>query len=98
MTVSNISKQNYYELILPTLKKRHSEIYKLIAESGSEGMTSKAICEKLDKLPHQISGRFSEMVALDLIIVDRWVQITNDSGTKSTYGVWIIQQQQLKLL
>jgi hypothetical protein len=84
MTVSPISQHNYQDLIRPTVKKRHLEIYDLISASGSEGITSKEICETLGKLPHQISGRFSEMVALDLIIVDRWVKIG-----KSTYGVWI---------
>jgi hypothetical protein len=87
MTVSPISVDNYRELVVPTLKKRHKEIYELILAAGDKCINSKTICEKLGKLPHQISGRFSEMVALDLIIVDR----TEKVG-KSTYGVWIVKK------
>jgi hypothetical protein len=89
---SPISYHNYQTVVKPTLAKRHKEIYDII-EAHPKGVNSKKICEILNKTPNQISGRFSEMVALDLIIVDGFEKIG-----KSRFGIWIIKQKgQMKI-
>lgn len=87
-----ISVQNYRELVEPNVAERHIKIFKLIAQHP-DGIHSKEICEILGKLPHQISGRFTELVKLDLIIVDRIVKVG-----KSNYGVWILTEKGKELL
>jgi len=83
MTVSVISRINYYELIEPTLSDTQRTIYNII-KSYPNGISSYHLIKILGKEHHKFSGRLSDLVKLDLIRVDRTVTIDG-----STFGVWV---------
>jgi hypothetical protein len=85
MTVSAISRINYYELILPTLSETQLRIYNII-KARKKGICSYHLIQILGKEHHKFSGRLTELVLMGLIKVDadRIVEING-----SYYGVWI---------
>ncbi len=83
MTVSMISRINYYELIEPTLSDTQRSIYNLIKKYPN-GISSYHLIKILGKEHHKFSGRLTELVSLDIIRVDRIIKIN-----ESNYGVWI---------
>jgi hypothetical protein len=82
MTVSTISRINYYELILPTLSETQLKLYEII-KKHPKGITSYDLIQILGKEHHKFSGRLSDLIALDMIKVSGMTEING-----STYGIW----------
>jgi predicted HTH transcriptional regulator len=83
MIVSAVSKQNYYELIVPSLSETKKKIYEII-KSHPKGVNSFELTKILGKEHHKFSGRLTDLVSLDMIRVDR-----TETVNGSTYGVWV---------
>jgi hypothetical protein len=80
--ISPISQVNYKELILPKLSESQKEIYDIILKYP-KGINSLELSNILGKERHKFSGRLSELVKMDLIIVDGIVKVG-----ESNFGIW----------
>lgn len=73
-----------HDRLLPRKKSIREECYWRIACNGRMGMTLAGLCLGLGKLPHQLSGRLSELKAAGRIF---------DSGkVRSGHTVWLAAQ------
>jgi predicted HTH transcriptional regulator len=79
---SEVSTKNYTELILPKLSESQKEIYDIISKYP-RGINSLELSNILGKERHKFSGRLSDLVKMDLIIVDGTVKVG-----ESTFGIW----------
>jgi hypothetical protein len=67
---SEVSTLNYTEIILPKLSESQKEIYDIICKYP-RGINSLDLAEILGKERNKFSGRLSELIKMDRIIVDR---------------------------
>ncbi|HET6224633.1 MAG TPA: hypothetical protein VFF27_00045 [Bacteroidia bacterium] len=79
---SPVSLKNYTELILPKLSESQRKIYNIIAQHAC-GINSLDLEIAIGKERHKFSGRLTELVKMNLIIVDRMQKVG-----ESTFGVW----------
>jgi hypothetical protein len=82
---STVSIKNYTELILPKLSESQKKIYDIISKYAC-GINSLDLEKEIGKERHKFSGRLTELVKMDLIIVDRMQKVG-----ESTFGVWKVK-------
>jgi hypothetical protein len=79
---SEVSIKNYTELILTKLSESQKKIYDIISNHPN-GINSLELEKEIGKERHKFSGRLTELVKMNLVIVDRMQKVG-----ESTFGVW----------
>lgn len=92
--VSANSIQTYENFIKPNKKGLIKEVFEQIGRSHPKGITLFEVAEILDKDRHQISGRTSELVALELIILSgEYKKIPHAKNPRTDHGIWILTKK-----
>lgn len=83
----------FREHIGPNLSDCQKEVFEIIKAHHPHGITGYEVAMILDKFPNQISGRFGELVALDLIILDGYRKLVDSKNPKTNHGIWILKEK-----
>jgi hypothetical protein len=81
MTVSPVSLSNWKQIVFPELSERQNDFYNIVLEYRDRGITCYEVAEVMTKrygypvFPNHISGRMTELFAMDYIIIDRWKKV-----------------------
>lgn len=88
--VSENSIRTYRDHVEPTLSQRQKDVFEVI-KKYPEGITIYETAMKLGVFPNHVSGRFSELVSKDLIILSGEFKKIN--GGKTNHGIWILTEK-----
>lgn len=95
MTVAINSLENWYESVLPTLKQRQRDYFQIVWEFRERGIVNQEIAEVMTKrygfqvFPNQISGRMSELLISDHIVISGWKKLP---GSKRNHSILVPKQ------